>query len=346
MAIRGFVDSITSTQVVGWAYAPGTKGNLIVQATLNQEIVGEAVANLRRADLAAAGLGDGNCGYAIKLHREIDPLFLPFLVVRPEGGDVEFPRTSIGYAEFFRSIYQRYPAAGRQRSIYGGLWTDRTDAAAMLRGKLTIGMIDAALSLPLNQMISAGFAVVPVGDGLGRSGEATPFLELAAQTVDQPGLLEMLQVVLEDVPVVIIMTEVTSSDESLIQASSSADLRSPAECLALLVPATEKGIFLDTVRESHLLPEFMPHGYSRWTSPIAQQTQPISGNMLLERTELRSGFVALVSPGTIHRVRLKSGGQTALRMTVVPSRAVPVTKVLSARREHISKRGVKFLITA
>jgi hypothetical protein len=344
MPIRGFVDSVTSNEVIGWAYAPNLKGGLTVQATVNHEIVGEAVANLHRPDLAAAGLGDGNCGFSIALYREVEPLFLPFLLVRPEGADVEFPRTSNGYAEFFRSVYRHYPAAGRQRSVYGGLWMDRTDALALLRGKLTIGMINPALSPALTQMISTGFAVVPVGGHSSKDSNAMPCLELAAQIVDDTGFLEILQAILEDVPVVIAMSEVTSSEAPLAQASASSNPPSPAECLELVVPRSGKGVAVDVVRESHLLPEFTPDGHSRWIGTTTLHIQPMSDNTLLDRLQLQSGLMALFGPGTVHRVRLNGNDQKALRMTLVPSRVVPVTKVLNARREYISTRGVRFMV--
>ena len=248
MQIRGSVDSVTPTEVLGWAYAPGCKGGLSVQATLNHEIVGEALANLYRADLAAVRLGDGKCGFMIPLCRKVDPLYLPFLVVRPEGADVEFPRTSVsGYAEFFRSVYQGYPAVGRQRSVYGGLWTDRTDAAALLRGKVTIGTIDASLTSELRQIISAGFTVMTAEDYSSDEGNKSPFSGLASKILDRPWLVEVMRAILDDVPVVVEMKEVTSSEASLAQASASGNLPSPAECLALVVPCSGQSVDVDVV---------------------------------------------------------------------------------------------------
>jgi hypothetical protein len=69
MMVRGSVDEVMSTEVRGGAFSPGRKEPVLLQAVLNHEILGEASANIHRADLAAAGVGDGNSGYNIKLFR-------------------------------------------------------------------------------------------------------------------------------------------------------------------------------------------------------------------------------------------------------------------------------------
>ena len=254
---------------------------------------------------------------------KVDPLYLPFLVVRPEGADVEFPRTSVsGYAEFFRSVYQGYPAVGRQRSVYGGLWTDRTDAAALLRGKVTIGTIDASLTSELRQIISAGFTVMTAEDYSSDEGNKSPFSGLASKILDRPWLVEVMRAILDDVPVVVEMKEVTSSEASLAQASASGNLPSPAECLALVVPCSGQSVDVDVVPESHLLPEFTPDGVSRWVSAATEeQILTMSKNAFLDRIAVHPGSVGLFGPGPIHRVRLNGGGQTALRL--VSCRRVP-----------------------
>ena len=140
MSLRGSLDVVTPEYATGWAFCPGSLERVSVQAMLNREIIGEAVANLYRSDLAEVGFGDGNIGFSIAFYRPIDSLYLPFVVVRPEGSDAELPRwTPTGFVEFFKAVYAAYPMTGRPRTIFGGLWTDRTDAAAVLKGKTDIG---------------------------------------------------------------------------------------------------------------------------------------------------------------------------------------------------------------
>ena len=43
----------------GWAYAQGRRNDLIVQAVLSHEVIGDAVATEYRPDLAAVGMGKG-----------------------------------------------------------------------------------------------------------------------------------------------------------------------------------------------------------------------------------------------------------------------------------------------
>jgi hypothetical protein len=113
MSIRGSLDVITPTGVTGWAYAPEERF-VTVQALLGHQVIGEAVANLHRADLAGAGIGDGNCGYSITFYEKLDPLTLPFVSVKPEGGDVELPRVTVaGFGDFFGAVHRKRPPSQR-----------------------------------------------------------------------------------------------------------------------------------------------------------------------------------------------------------------------------------------
>ncbi len=137
--IRGSVDNVTSSEVTGWAFSAGRRDGLTVQAILNHELLGEVAANVHRSDLAAAGLGEGNCGFTITLLRPIEARYLPFIVVKPEGGDVELPRSTLsGFSEYFTGIYASYPVVGRHRTVLGGLWRTDGQAAFSAANKLSI----------------------------------------------------------------------------------------------------------------------------------------------------------------------------------------------------------------
>jgi len=147
MTSRGPLDVLTPETAIGWAYAPNRAGGVMVQAVFCHEIIGDALASEHRSDLAAIGLAEGNCGFTIRFYRQGAPLYLPFVPIKVDGGDTELARTGqLGFAEFFSALYSAHPSVGRSRSVLGGLWTDRTDAAAILY-RLRGGVASKAIKL-------------------------------------------------------------------------------------------------------------------------------------------------------------------------------------------------------
>ncbi len=287
MIVRGSVDVVSGTEVRGWAFSPGRRDPVTVQAVLNHEILGEAAANLHRPDLAVAGLGDGNSGYAMKLFRPVDPLYLPFLVVKVDGGDAELPRAPLlGFAEFFASLYRSHPAAGRPRSVFGGLWTDRTDAAALLRGKTEIGQIPQGAEAGIAALIHTGVSLVE----LHRAPEpAEPLAEIVGAVLEDAALLPLLRAVLEDNPLAVQAERLDAAATALAQPSAGNPSPSPAECLAIVVSLGE-GVVVDAVRDSHRLPEFTPLGVSRWASRAAADGLSVVGMQRAARPLFRADW--------------------------------------------------------
>ena len=77
----------------------------------------DAVATDHRPDLAATGMGNGNCGYSITFYRESNPRYLPFVAVKVDGGDIELPRAGqFGFGEFITAFYQTDPAGAASRA--------------------------------------------------------------------------------------------------------------------------------------------------------------------------------------------------------------------------------------
>ena len=304
--IRGSVDVVTTNDIQGWVYDLGRPAPVRVQAVLNHEIIGEATASIHRADLAAAGLGNGNSGFFIKLFREIDPLYFPFIVVKVDGGDVELPRAPmLGFAEFFTALYAVHPGAGRHRSVFGGLWTDRTDAAAVLRGKLAVDQVSADAAQPIQELIYHGFVVIPLAQAPSLALWRRAAQKTAEKALLTPELFNFLCAVLGDRPLVS-NVEFLPEQMPLAQPSSRNASPSPAECLEIVIPFGE-GVTLDVVRDSHKLPEFTPHGVSRWCGA------PSSGaSGFLDRYEVPPGSVAIIGPGTIFSASQSEGMDSAL----------------------------------
>ncbi len=338
MMVRGSLDVVTATEVRGWAFSPGRKDPVVVQAVFNHEIVGESVANQHRPDLAAAGLGDGNSGYLIKLFRPIDPLYHPFIVVKVDGGDAELPRApTVGFAEFFAALYRAHPAAGRPRSVFGGLWTDRTDAPALLRGKTGIGQFPPEVAAAAGQLIHTGVAVLDPFAPPAAGFAATP--EQIAALLEDAALLPLLRGVLEDNPVVTRAEMLGAGATPFAQPSAANRSPSPAECLALVVPLGE-GVSLDVVRDSHRLPEFTPDGVSRWVSGAAADGVALATTHgLLERHMLPPGTVAVVGSGVVCSLRVSPEGAAA-RLLCVPARAMPLAAA-AGRSEFATSSGVR-----
>lgn len=163
MSKQGSVDLITTQGAVGWIYSRQADAPMVVQARQQSRIIGEAMAERFRPDLAAAGLGDGHHGFEIVFVNEVDPSILPGVTVHPAGGDVVLPRTNLtGLRDFLGGVTSRFPGAGRSRSVHGGLWVDRTDASRLLRGRISGGATPAELLEPLRGIVEEG--VVKIGD--------------------------------------------------------------------------------------------------------------------------------------------------------------------------------------
>jgi hypothetical protein len=337
--VRGSVDLVTVNEVHGWAYAGDRKGPVLVQAVLHHEIIGETAATIHRPDLAQAGLGDGNSGFIIGLFRPLDPIYLPFVAVKVNGGDAELPRgPELGFGDFFKTLYKTYPLCGRHRSLLGGLWTDRTDAGAVLRGKLTVGHILPAVVPAVQALIHDGYAVIGVpaipAEGQFRDAKA----EAIAEVMDDAGLLVPLQAILEDQPLVL-RTEFLSTETGFSQPSARNGSLSPAESLELLIPFGT-GASVDVVRDGHKLPEYTLDGRSRWvTGGLAEA----GGNAWLDRLVLSPGEVMVMGAGTIYRAGVVPGA-AVLRLTVAPGRNLAAGVLESGAVEHVAKSGVRIVI--
>ena len=323
--IRGSIDTITNKHVAGWIYSDGHKEPLSVEVVINDEVVEKAIANRPRPDLAAAGFGDGKCGFDIRFKNEVGALYLPFVQVRLAATDLELRRwAGAGFRDYFMALYQRYPRAGRSASVYGGFWTDRTDASAVLKGRTDIGTVAAIDANRLARFILDGAIMMNQDmDGVASSpGKPTTndLTSTVAATVFDAGMLRHLRAILDDHPVVVRADLVDSDEEDFRQMSAIEDLPSPAECLGIIFPAGAKPISIDVVRGGHRFPEFRPDGLSRWSHADAlKKTKTLlSPDMPIDRQLVAARSAMLISSGAIYRVRGASG--TAVRVLVLPAR--------------------------
>jgi hypothetical protein len=344
LTIRGSVDVVTTKGATGWAYAQGRRNEIVVQALLSHEVIGDAIATDHRPDLAAVGMGKGNCGYTIEFYREIDPLYLPFVSIKVDGGDTELPRAGeLGFREFFAALHRSRPTAGRSRSVLGGLWSDRTDAAAILKAKNEIGQLDSKTAAIVGQLIHLGLAIVdlPAGPAAEKHENGiTP--NHVATLVEAAPMLNALRAVFDDNPL-ILSAELCEQDTTLVQPSAENALTSAVECLAVASPVGEDSLAVEIVRDSHLLPEFTAGGVSRWASGQVHAALLVATERqgLISRYEIPPGGATIIGPGTIYRLRCTDGG-AAMKLFCLPTRLMPLTLVHDVRRrETVRESGVR-----
>lgn len=348
MSIRGSVDSLDSDGAMGWVFDDSLGEPLTVQAVINGKIIGEALAEMPRADLAAAGLGDGRCGFHISF---VDPLhadFLPFVSIKPQGGDVELPRTNLtGFSDYFRSVSSHFPHAGRHRSVFGGLWTDRTNAVQLLQGRVAAGATAADTTATLRALISSGFAVMnsaltPIAFGSAETAlidsleadspldphaepDARKLLEAMPGVIFRDVVLRTLRAILDDNPLAYRVMLSRGMSKSFQQPSAAQALSSPAECIAVIANAGPEAISLDVVRDSHKLPEFTPDGRSRWLAGSAAGTALAAQQALsVEQVKIGPFDLALIGSGTLYRLHVPEG-LTAVTTWCAPAHVSPTS---------------------
>lgn len=345
MSIRGAVDRLHEDGASGWIYYKGSKATSVVEAILLGRIIGEATANLERADLAAVGFGDGLCGFDINFYQRIEKNLLPFVSIRPQGGDVELPRTNLtGFVEFFSFVNSRYPRAGKFKSIFGGLWTDRNDAIQVLEGRVAVKGCKPESANVLQNLISQGYALLSPGGERDASftssgvrvksfggvvepsanSDASTVLEEILDLFSEDAILNVLRAVFDDNPLICRTEFFTGNAAAFCQPSALESLPSPAECILMVTTAGDASCEVDIVVGSHEMPEFTLDGRSRWVSKdaVAAVDVALSNGASIKTLELKKSEIALLSPGTIYRLR--SGADSRMiSCLAIPMRQTP-----------------------
>jgi hypothetical protein len=92
MPVRGAVDGVVGRFVVGWAHdAEDAERRVELEVELDGEPAGAGVADLERADLRTAGIGDGRHAFRIELPGPLQPGTDHILAVRPLDGGPALP---------------------------------------------------------------------------------------------------------------------------------------------------------------------------------------------------------------------------------------------------------------
>ena len=329
MTIKGSVDQLTTKSAQGWIYAASENAPVVVEAVLHHRVIGEAMADIYRHDLAAVGFGDGRCGFTIEFAMPIEPAYLPLVTIRPSGGDVELPRTSnTGFTDLLARLYTALPLTGRPKSVFGGFWTDRTDALSLLQARRNLGRFSDEVGHAIERLIVHGHVVLdlPWSDPGAIEGHDVSDLErMLGAVFFRPFVQDVLTAVFEDVPVIIDGRVLTESQREFRQPCAGRGLASPVESVSLLASNGQSPTSFEVVRGSHDFPDFTQAGEPRWLLPAgnAALSHAASLGAPIEVVTLRAHQLAIIAAGTIYRVLHPSADGTVEALTL-PRRRQPV----------------------
>lgn len=345
--IRGAIDRLDGEGAIGWLYGADYTSPPLIRAFLHQDLIGESFADMHRPDLENVGFGDGRCGFDIRFDRPIDASYLSFITVKPQHVDLLLPVPVGGtaYLDLVNAVLTGFPGTGRNRSVLGGLWTDRTDAPQLLAGRIAVGACAAELQPAMQELILNGYIVLhnalsPAGvngkdianikiataprvtDGDGAFRLKAALTGVAGLLFREP-VVRLLRAVFDDHPMAYRLDSL-SGDNRFAQMSALGDLPSPGECAAIYVGHPNAPIRIDILRNSHELSEFGPSGRSRWTQAGADELAHFAAEagLSIESIELDAQDVAIVGPGLIHRV-VAGRDAPALRAVAAPRRVTP-----------------------
>jgi hypothetical protein len=165
--VAGAVELVSNHQIYGWAADPDDAQACVrVEIRLDGVPIGTTEAGLFRPDLAAASRGHGRHGFDVKFPRMLQDAELGRIeAVLPELGialpvlpgairTLDLPRAPDPQAA-------ADPRIPRFRSRFGGIWTDLSNAPALLDGKRELGLVSAEEHTLLAGWIADGYAILP-----------------------------------------------------------------------------------------------------------------------------------------------------------------------------------------
>ncbi len=357
--ISGSIDKLTPQGAVGWIFRTDSENPCKLRAFLDGDLIGETVADLYRPDLHQVGLGDGHCGFDMSFGRVLTESQLPFIKIKPDTIDLSLSLTEKTiYLDLLHALLRDGTGAGRNRSVLGGLWTDRTDAAQVLAGRMAVGSCPAELQPMLHELIQSGFVVLPgvlAPKGL-ESKDAAAVMSIEPRAKSSPAVIKevlggmakllfrdsavrLMRTIFDDHPVVYRLERV--KEETVFhQAAVVEPLPSPAECLLIYAGFPGGTTRLDIIRNSHEMGEFGPGGFSRWTTEGAKELGVLAEKQGLSigEVEFNNLDLVIVGPGLVHRV-VASEDAPVLRALAVPRRITPL-KYLSGERAWVEATHV------
>jgi hypothetical protein len=169
--LEGHVDRVENGWLLGWAWdrrAPTATVSIDVLEA--DQLMGRVAADLFRADLTAAGKGDGRHAFQWKLPPHASELAGREIRIRFSGTDQDLVGSPVAVTGGARPGREPAPVehAARYRSAFGGLWPDLSNARAVIRGKEQLGWISPDEARLLREWVANGFVVLPAAAPLDR----------------------------------------------------------------------------------------------------------------------------------------------------------------------------------
>src|SRR5689334_22274800 len=86
--VAGYLDAVTGSRIFGWAWDPERPdARIAIRFQVGGEIVAALIADAKREDLVANGIGDGGHAFEVALPDGIDPKAVRVLAVCPHSGE-------------------------------------------------------------------------------------------------------------------------------------------------------------------------------------------------------------------------------------------------------------------
>jgi Phytanoyl-CoA dioxygenase (PhyH) len=168
--MEGFLERVDNGWVFGWAWDQArSEVSAEVDIYLDGQYAWTVTANSYRPDLESAGKGNGEHAFASALPKEC-------LDGRPHTVCVRHGRTSIDLHGSPMSFLNKLAADSQDQdqtaalnllagvtfhSRFGGLWSDQTNATAIIDGKETLGWITSDEAKLLRRWLSDGYIILP-----------------------------------------------------------------------------------------------------------------------------------------------------------------------------------------
>ncbi len=121
--VAGYVEAMTATAALGWAWIPGQPAPLPVELRLGDQMVAEAMADGLRDDLARSGIGEGRHAFTLPVPDALRPRLAELRVVArtPDGVAVPLgaPPMEDSLAERLASLHRGMELlVGSQRVLH------------------------------------------------------------------------------------------------------------------------------------------------------------------------------------------------------------------------------------
>ncbi len=151
MRIFGHIDRCDAARIDGWIFSPeAPEHQYSLEVIAGGEVIGAMHAGHLRADLKAAGLGNGFCAFMFDMPAGVSDEALRDIRLKVVGTNV-----------FLLPDGGPTPGGNGFRSRFGGLWVDRSDWIDILGERHRSGKLDDETAQQIYSFVRDGYVVLP-----------------------------------------------------------------------------------------------------------------------------------------------------------------------------------------